>query len=48
MVYNIFIIILCITVIFLSIKLHKKIVVENTEVNNYKHEIEKLKEQKEE
>ena len=47
MVYNIFIIILCITVIFLSIKLHKKIVVDNTEVNNYKHEIEKLEEQKE-
>ena len=47
MVYNIFIIILCITVIFLSIKLHKKIVIDNTKVNNYKHEIEKLKGQKE-
>ena len=47
MIYNIFIIFLCIIVIFLSIKLHKKIVVDNTEVNNYKHEIEKLKEQKE-
>ena len=47
MIYNIFIIFLCIIVIFLSIKLHKKIVVDNTDVNNYKHEIEKLKEQKE-
>ena len=42
MIYNIFIIFLCIIVIFLSIKLHKKIIVNNTEANNYKHEIEKL------
>lgn len=47
MAYNIFIIILCIIIIFLSVKLHKKIIVDNTEANNYKHEIEKLKEQKE-
>ena len=47
MVYNIFIIILCIIIIFLSIKLHKKIVVDSTEINDYKHKIENLKEQKE-
>ena len=47
MVYNIFIIILCVIVIFLSIKLHKKAIVNNTEVNDYKHEIKKLEEQKE-
>ena len=47
MIYNIFIIILCIIVIFLSIKLHKKIVVDNTEVNNYKHEIKQLEKQHE-
>jgi len=47
MAYNIFIIILCIIIIFLSVKLHKKIIVDNTEANNYKHEIERLKEQKE-
>ena len=47
MTYNIFIIILCITIIFLSIKLHKKIVVDNTKVNNYKNEIKQLEKQHE-